>query len=75
MAGRELTNTLHITSFTDGAIAGAVAGSVVEAVLYPIDTIKTRLQAGLQSLTSCCCYFAFCNISNISLEPRKQYVI
>uniref|UniRef100_A0A7C9EBW8 Mitochondrial carrier protein n=1 Tax=Opuntia streptacantha TaxID=393608 RepID=A0A7C9EBW8_OPUST len=29
----------------DGAIAGAVAGGVVESVLYPIDTIKTRLQA------------------------------
>lgn len=29
----------------DGIIAGGVAGVVVEAVLYPIDTIKTRLQA------------------------------
>ncbi|CAO2826363.1 unnamed protein product [Amaranthus hypochondriacus] len=29
----------------DGAIAGAVAGGVVETTLYPIDTIKTRLQA------------------------------
>ncbi|GAB4861089.1 S-adenosylmethionine carrier 1, chloroplastic/mitochondrial [Ancistrocladus abbreviatus] len=29
----------------DGAIAGGVAGVVVETVLYPIDTIKTRLQA------------------------------
>ncbi|KAL2894437.1 S-adenosylmethionine carrier 1 chloroplastic/mitochondrial [Bienertia sinuspersici] len=34
-----------LQSLYDGAIAGAVAGSVVEAVLYPIDTIKTRLQA------------------------------
>ncbi|KAJ8427973.1 hypothetical protein Cgig2_017460 [Carnegiea gigantea] len=32
-------------TFVDGAIAGAVAGGVVESVLYPIDTIKTRLQA------------------------------
>lgn len=32
-------------TFADGAIAGAVAGGVVESVLYPIDTIKTRLQA------------------------------
>ncbi|XP_022851295.1 S-adenosylmethionine carrier 1, chloroplastic/mitochondrial-like isoform X1 [Olea europaea var. sylvestris] len=29
----------------DGAVAGAAAGVVVETVLYPIDTIKTRLQA------------------------------
>ncbi|KAK9748726.1 hypothetical protein RND81_02G076000 [Saponaria officinalis] len=32
-------------SLYDGAIAGAVAGVVVETALYPIDTIKTRLQA------------------------------
>lgn len=32
--------------FSDGVIAGATAGVVVETVLYPIDTIKTRLQAG-----------------------------
>lgn len=30
----------------ESAVAGAAAGSVVETVLYPIDTIKTRLQAG-----------------------------
>lgn len=29
----------------EGAVAGAAAGVVVEAALYPIDTIKTRLQA------------------------------
>ncbi|KAJ7548210.1 hypothetical protein O6H91_07G003000 [Diphasiastrum complanatum] len=29
----------------EGAIAGGTAGVVVETVLYPIDTIKTRLQA------------------------------
>ena len=28
------------------AIAGATAGAVVEALLFPIDTIKTRLQSG-----------------------------
>lgn len=27
-----------------GAVSGATAGVVVEAALYPIDTIKTRLQ-------------------------------
>lgn len=29
---------------TEGAVAGATAGVVVETALYPIDTIKTRLQ-------------------------------
>lgn len=29
----------------DGIIAGGAAGVVVETILYPIDTIKTRLQA------------------------------
>lgn len=29
----------------EGAVAGATAGVVVETILYPIDTIKTRLQA------------------------------
>lgn len=29
----------------DGVIAGGAAGVVVETVLYPIDTIKTRIQA------------------------------
>lgn len=31
---------------TDGVMAGGTAGVVVETALYPIDTIKTRLQAG-----------------------------
>lgn len=39
-------NILHWTSL-EGAVSGAAAGVVVEAALYPIDTIKTRLQAGL----------------------------
>lgn len=30
--------------FAESVIAGATAGVVVEAALYPIDTIKTRLQ-------------------------------
>lgn len=29
----------------EGALAGGAAGVVVETALYPIDTIKTRLQA------------------------------
>lgn len=32
-------------SLMDGTIAGGTAGVVVETALYPIDTIKTRLQA------------------------------
>ncbi|KAL3677207.1 hypothetical protein R1sor_027155 [Riccia sorocarpa] len=34
-----------LRNFIDGAIAGAAAGVIVETALYPIDTIKTRLQA------------------------------
>ncbi|KMT08630.1 hypothetical protein BVRB_6g139070 [Beta vulgaris subsp. vulgaris] len=34
-----------IQTLVDGIIAGGTAGVVVETVLYPIDTIKTRLQA------------------------------
>ncbi|GKV39864.1 hypothetical protein SLEP1_g47569 [Rubroshorea leprosula] len=34
-----------LRSFCEGAIAGAAAGVAAEAALYPIDTIKTRLQA------------------------------
>jgi hypothetical protein len=33
-------------SLVQGMIAGAVAGAAVDLVLYPIDTIKTRLQTG-----------------------------
>lgn len=31
--------------YAEGVIAGGTAGVVVETALYPIDTIKTRLQA------------------------------
>ncbi|KAL0557047.1 hypothetical protein IC582_005565 [Cucumis melo] len=34
-----------VRSLYEGAIAGSVASFVIEAALYPIDTIKTRLQA------------------------------
>ncbi|KAL6269367.1 hypothetical protein ACE6H2_026278 [Prunus campanulata] len=34
-----------LCDFYDGVIAGGAAGVFVEAALYPIDTIKTRLQA------------------------------
>ncbi|XP_031489128.1 S-adenosylmethionine carrier 1, chloroplastic/mitochondrial [Nymphaea colorata] len=34
-----------LQAFYEGVIAGGTAGVVVEAALYPIDTIKTRLQA------------------------------
>ncbi|KAH9780857.1 S-adenosylmethionine carrier 1 [Citrus sinensis] len=36
---------INVTSFAEGVIAGGTAGVVVETALYPIDTIKTRLQA------------------------------
>lgn len=37
---------INVTSFAEGVIAGGTAGVVVETALYPIDTIKTRLQVG-----------------------------
>ena len=40
------------SSLVQGMIAGAVAGAAVDLVLYPIDTIKTRLQTeSMQELT------------------------
>ena len=33
------------TSFTTALIAGGLAGTSVDVALFPIDTIKTRLQA------------------------------
>ncbi|KAL5560259.1 hypothetical protein UlMin_036470 [Ulmus minor] len=36
-------HSLH--ALCDGGIAGGLAGVIAEAALYPIDTIKTRLQA------------------------------
>jgi len=33
-----------LMNIVEGCIAGGVAGVAVEAALYPIDTIKTRLQ-------------------------------
>lgn len=41
--GHQSFDFLHL--LWDGAVAGAAAGVVVESALYPIDTIKTRLQA------------------------------
>lgn len=35
-----------LVNSAEGFIAGGTAGVVVETALYPIDTIKTRLQAG-----------------------------
>jgi hypothetical protein len=32
---------------SEGSIAGGTAGVVVETALYPIDTIKTRLQVNM----------------------------
>ena len=37
---------LFFYAFAEGALVGAAAGVVVESAFYPIDTIKTRLQAG-----------------------------
>ena len=32
-------------SSIEGLVAGGIAGVVAEAALYPVDTIKTRMQA------------------------------
>ena len=44
--------------FTEGMIAGGAAGVIAEAVLYPIDTIKTRLQASGPILSHFSLFFA-----------------
>ncbi|XP_030952167.1 S-adenosylmethionine carrier 1, chloroplastic/mitochondrial-like isoform X3 [Quercus lobata] len=44
-AGGENKPSDFLRNFYEGFIAGGFAGVVVEAALYPIDTIKTRLQA------------------------------
>lgn len=41
----KLPNARFLRILFEGAVAGATAGVVVETILYPIDTIKTRLQA------------------------------
>ncbi|KAL5175727.1 S-adenosylmethionine carrier 1, chloroplastic/mitochondrial [Glycine soja] len=47
----------------EGVIAGGTAGVVVETALYPIDTIKTRLQAGVRPnlflMAHFVCFFDF----------------
>ncbi|KAK9105512.1 hypothetical protein Scep_022356 [Stephania cephalantha] len=43
MRNEDPLNTMR--TFFEGLIAGGTAGVVVETALYPIDTIKTRLQA------------------------------
>lgn len=41
----KLIKVIYCFLLIEGVIAGGVAGVVVETALYPIDTIKTRLQA------------------------------
>ncbi|KAL3654986.1 hypothetical protein CASFOL_000772 [Castilleja foliolosa] len=36
----------HMGGSAENAVSGAAAGGLVETVKYPVDTIKTRLQAG-----------------------------
>lgn len=44
-----------LVHIAEGFIAGGTAGVVVETALYPIDTIKTRLQVGGLYLRSMNC--------------------
>mmetsp|Transcript_66643 Transcript_66643/g.171547 ORF Transcript_66643/g.171547 Transcript_66643/m.171547 type:complete len:297 (+) Transcript_66643:106-996(+) len=56
-AGRVVSNLgafLRANPLAVPLAAGAVAGTVVEAALFPLDTVKTRLQAGVGSLGSLC---------------------
>lgn len=39
----------HIISFPSALLAGAIAGFSVDVSLYPLDTLKTRLQVRTQS--------------------------
>jgi hypothetical protein len=50
----EIACVLNIAfrEFAVGAIAGGAAGLSVETALYPIDTIKTRLQASTYNALS-----------------------
>ncbi|KAB5557343.1 hypothetical protein DKX38_008252 [Salix brachista] len=47
-----------VMGFTEGMIAGGAAGVIAETVLYPIDTIKTRLQASGPILSHFSLFFA-----------------
>ncbi|KAI8535994.1 hypothetical protein RHMOL_Rhmol10G0220300 [Rhododendron molle] len=44
-------NEKSVAIVAEGVIAGGMAGVVVETALYPIDTIKTRIQAGGGKIT------------------------
>ena len=45
MAEVEGTIDPHTTSFLTAMVAGGLAGTSVDVALFPIDTLKTRLQA------------------------------
>lgn len=49
---RGLILSARFRLLAEGVIAGGAAGVVVETALYPIDTIKTRLQV-MKSLLRC----------------------
>jgi solute carrier family 25 S-adenosylmethionine transporter 26 len=40
-----VTNTSTSPSFTTALIAGGLAGTSVDVALFPIDTLKTRMQS------------------------------
>ncbi|KAJ6918947.1 hypothetical protein NC651_013028 [Populus alba x Populus x berolinensis] len=47
---KKIAHLISCVFYFEGVIAGGTAGVVVETALYPIDTIKTRLQAGEEVL-------------------------
>lgn len=68
----------QIMHFAEGVIAGGIAGVIVETALYPIDTIKTRLQACQFYLVLSCSFVAFCCIlllTKIKLEKQPRCIM
>ena len=48
-----MTDNLHKTSsFTQHMLSGAVAGTTEHLAMYPVDTIKTRMQASTSNKLS-----------------------
>lgn len=42
-------SSFKVSSFTQHMLSGAVAGTTEHLAMYPVDTIKTRMQASTSS--------------------------
>uniref|UniRef100_A0A6N2KTM8 Uncharacterized protein n=1 Tax=Salix viminalis TaxID=40686 RepID=A0A6N2KTM8_SALVM len=59
----------------EGMIAGGAAGVIAEAVLYPIDTIKTRLQARRRTFQTVACelrLYMTVDVQKNSIESKEK---